>query len=101
MDRADRIYVAGHHGLVGSAILRRLQGEGYRNLVVRSRSELDLENQQAVNELYASEQPEYVVLAAAKVGGIYANSTYPAEFIRSNLVIQMNVIEAAYNTGVR
>jgi GDP-L-fucose synthase len=101
MDRADRIFVAGHHGLVGSAILRRLQGQGYENLLVRSRSELDLENQQAVNALFASERPDYVVLAAAKVGGIYANSTYPAEFIRSNLVIQMNVIEAAYQTGVR
>ena len=101
MNRADRIFVAGHQGLVGSAILRRLQGEGYENLLVRSRSELDLEDQQGVNELFASEQPDYVVLAAAKVGGIYANSTYPAEFIRSNLVIQMNVIEAAYRTGVR
>ena len=101
MDRADKIFVAGHQGLVGSAILRRLQDEGYRNLLTRSRSELDLENQQGVNELFASEQPDYVVLAAAKVGGIYANSTYPAEFIRSNLVIQMNVIEAAYNAGVR
>jgi len=78
-----------------------LRDDGYRNLLVRPRSELDLENQQAVNEFFASEQPDYVVLAAAKVGGIYANSTYPAEFIRSNLVIQMNVIEAAHRTGVR
>ncbi|MFL5618867.1 MAG: GDP-L-fucose synthase family protein [Gemmatimonadaceae bacterium] len=101
MDRADRIFVAGHQGLVGSAILRRLKDEGYQNLPVRSRSELDLENQQAVNEFFDEVQPEYVVLAAAKVGGIYANSTYPAEFIRSNLVIQMNVIEAAHRTGVR
>jgi GDP-L-fucose synthase len=101
MDRADRIFVAGHQGLVGSAILRRLQSEGYENLLVRTRGELDLEDQQGVNELFASEQPDYVVLAAARVGGIYANSTYPAEFIRSNLVIQMNVIEAAYKTGVR
>jgi len=101
VERTDRIFVAGHQGLVGSAILRRLRNDGYRNLLVRSRGELDLENQQAVNEFFASEQPDYVVLAAAKVGGIYANSTYPAEFIRSNLVIQMNVIEAAHRTGVR
>jgi GDP-L-fucose synthase len=101
MDRADRIFVAGHQGLVGSAILRRLQSEGYENLLVRTRSELDLEDQHGVNELFASEQPDYVVLAAAKVGGIYANATYPAEFIRSNLVIQMNVIEAAYRAGVK
>jgi GDP-L-fucose synthase len=78
-----------------------LQAGGYRNLLVRARSELDLENQQAVNAFFERERPEYVVLAAAKVGGIYANSTAPAEFIRSNLVIQMNVIEAAYHTGVR
>ena len=101
VDRAVRIFVAGHRGLVGSAILRRLQAGGYRNLLVRARSELDLENQQAVNAFFEQERPEYVVLAAAKVGGIYANSTAPAEFIRSNLVIQMNVIEAAYHTGVR
>ena len=101
MDRADRIFVAGHRGLVGSAILRRLQAGGYRNLLVRARSELDLENQLAVNAFFEQERPEYVVLAAAKVGGIYANSTAPAEFIRSNLVIQINVIEAAYHTGVR
>jgi GDP-L-fucose synthase len=101
VNRADRIFVAGHHGLVGSAIVRRLQDDGYRNLLLRSRSELDLENQQAVNRFFDSERPDYVVLAAAKVGGIYANSTYPAEFIRSNLVIQMNVIEAAHQTGVR
>jgi GDP-L-fucose synthase len=101
VDRADRIFVAGHRGLVGSAILRRLQAEGYRNLLVRPRSELDLENQHAVKSFFEQERPEYVVLAAAKVGGIHANQTAPAEFIRSNLVIQMNVIEAAYNTGVR
>ena len=101
MDRAERIFVAGHNGLVGSAIVRRLQSEGYEKLIVRSRSELDLENQGEVNEFFARERPEHVFLAAAKVGGIMANSTYPAEFIRSNLVIQMNVIEAARRTGVR
>jgi GDP-L-fucose synthase len=101
VDRADRIFVAGHRGLVGSAIVRRLEREGYRNLVVRSRSELDLEDQSAVNEFFDETRPEYVFLAAAKVGGIMANNTYPADFIRNNIAIQMNVIEAAHRTGVR
>jgi GDP-L-fucose synthase len=101
VDRADRIFVAGHRGLVGSAIVRRLQSDGYRNLLLRSRQELDLENQQAVNALFDEMQPQYVILAAAKVGGIMANNTYPAEFIRNNIAIQMNVIEAAHRTGVR
>jgi GDP-L-fucose synthase len=101
VERTDRIFIAGHNGLVGSAILRRLKAEDYRNLQVRSRVDLDLENQQAVNDFFDDERPQYVFLAAAKVGGIMANDTYPAEFIRSNLVIQMNVIEAARRTGVR
>jgi GDP-L-fucose synthase len=101
VDRADRIFVAGHRGLVGSAIVRRLEREGYRNLVVRSRSELDLEDQSAVNEFFDEARPDYVFLAAAKVGGIMANNTYPADFIRNNIAIQMNVIEAAHRTGVR
>ena len=101
MDRADRIFVAGHRGLVGSAIVRRLQSDGYRNLLFRSREELDLENQQAVNAFFGETEPQYVILAAAKVGGIMANNTYPAEFIRNNIAIQMNVIEAAHRTGVR
>jgi GDP-L-fucose synthase len=101
VDRTDRIFIAGHNGLVGSAILRRLKADGYQNLLVRSHAELDLENQQGVNEFFDEEQPQYVFLAAARVGGIMANSTYPAEFIRSNLVIQMNVIEAAHRSGVR
>ena len=101
MDRADRIFVAGHRGLVGSAIVRRLQSDGYRNLLLRSREELDLENQQAVNAFFDETEPQYVILAAAKVGGIMANNTYPAEFIRNNIAIQMNVIEAAHRTGVR
>ena len=101
MDRAARIFVAGHRGLVGSALVRRLQRDGYTNLVVRSRQELDLENQGAVNAFFDEERPEYVFLAAAKVGGIMANNTFPAEFIRNNIAIQMNVIEAAHRTGVR
>ena len=101
MERADRIFVAGHQGLVGSAIVRRLQRDGYTNLVVRPRKELDLESQDAVNAFFDEERPDYVFLAAAKVGGIMANSTYPADFIRNNIAIQMNVIEAAHRTGVR
>jgi len=101
VDRANRIFVAGHQGLVGSAIVRRLQSEGYRNLLLRSRSELDLENQQAVNAFFDETKPQHVILAAAKVGGIMANNTYPADFIRNNIAIQMNVIETARRTGVR
>jgi len=101
VDQADRIFVAGHHGLVGSAIVRRLQSEGYRNLLLRSRRELDLEDQQAVSDFFDETKPQYVILAAAKVGGIMANNTYPADFIRNNIAIQMNVIETARRTGVR
>ena len=101
MDRTDRIFVAGHQGLVGSALVRRLRDQGFENLLLRPRTSLDLENQQDVNAFFDDERPDYVFLAAAKVGGIMANDTYPAEFIRSNLVIQMNVIEAAHRTGVR
>jgi GDP-L-fucose synthase len=101
VDRTDRIFVAGHQGLVGSALVRRLKDQGFENLLLRPRTSLDLENQQDVNAFFDDERPDYVFLAAAKVGGIMANSTYPAEFIRSNLVIQMNVIEAAHRTGVR
>jgi GDP-L-fucose synthase len=96
MNLHSKIYVAGHRGLVGSAILRRLARAGYDNVVHRTHHELELENQSAVFELFASERPEYVFLAAARVGGIHANSTYPADFIRSNLAIQCNVIEAAH-----
>ena len=99
MNTASKIYVAGHRGLVGSAIVRRLRAAGYTNLVARTHAELDLEDQRAVFELFAHERPEYVFLAAAKVGGIHANATYPADFIRSNLAIQCNVIEAAYRFG--
>ncbi|MGE5538447.1 MAG: GDP-L-fucose synthase family protein [Gemmatimonas sp.] len=96
----SRIYVAGHRGLVGSAIVRRLQADGCRHLVMRSRAELDLTRQDAVERFFAQERPEYVFLAAAKVGGIIANDTRPADFIRDNLAIQTNVIEAARRSGV-
>lgn len=101
MDSPSRVFIAGHRGLVGSAITRRLEREGYSNLILRSRSELDLMDQPAVNQFFETERPEYVFLAAAKVGGILANSTQPADFIRSNLLIQTNVIEAAYQSGVK
>jgi len=91
----SRIYVAGHTGLAGSAIRRRLEHLGYRNLVLERRSELDLRHQAAVEQFFAAERPEYVFLAAARVGGILANSSYPADFIYDNLVVQTNVIEAA------
>src|ERR1700692_1712648 len=100
MNKSSRIYVAGHHGLVGSAICRRLQREGYSNLIVRDRSQLDLTDPPAVEAFFAAEKPEYVFLAAAKVGGILANSTYPADFLRDNLSIELNVTEAAFRCGV-
>lgn len=99
MDKAARIYVAGHRGLVGSAIVRKLKAEGYDNLLLRTHAELDLTSQAAVNDFFAAERPEYVFLAAAKVGGIHANATYPADFIRDNLQMQTNVIDAAYRSG--
>lgn len=97
----SKIYVAGHQGLVGSAIVRKLQDEGYTNVVTRSSKELDLKVQQATNEFFSQEKPEYVFLAAAKVGGIKANSDYPADFIYNNLMIEANVIHAAYLSGVK
>jgi len=97
----NTVYVAGHRGLVGSAIMRRLREKGYRRLILRTRGELDLRDQAAVRAFFERERPEFVFLAAAKVGGIYANATYPAEFIYDNLAIQTNVIEAAYRFGVR
>jgi GDP-L-fucose synthase len=101
MDRSSRIYVAGHRGLVGSAICRRLQRDGYSNLIVRDRAQLDLTDQSAVQSFFASEKPEYVFLAAAKVGGILANSTYPVDFLRDNLIIELNVMDSAYRHGVK
>lgn len=101
MERNARIFVAGHRGLVGSAIVRRLQAEGYTHVITRSRSELDLCDATAVSSFFEAEKPEYVFLAAAKVGGILANNTYPADFIRDNLLIQLNVIDSAYRNGVK
>ncbi|MCO7177092.1 GDP-L-fucose synthase family protein [Sporolactobacillus kofuensis] len=101
MEKNSKIYVAGDHGLVGSNIMSRLQEKGYTNVIGRTRQELDLTNQEAVNTFFESEKPEYVVLAAAKVGGILANDTYPADFIMKNLQIQVNVIDAAYRNGVK
>ncbi|HLK19197.1 MAG TPA: NAD-dependent epimerase/dehydratase family protein, partial [Bryobacteraceae bacterium] len=100
MDKSSRIYVAGHRGLVGSAICRRLNADGYSNLILRTRDELNLFDRAAVDAFFAREKPEYVFLAAAKVGGILANSTYPVEFLRDNLIIELNLIEAAYRNGV-
>jgi len=91
----SRIYIAGHRGLVGSAIVRSLRQQGFTNLLLRTRAELDLLNTSAVNDFFAKEKPEHVVLAAAKVGGILANNTYPADFIRDNLIIQTNIIESS------
>ena len=101
MTPSSRIYIAGHRGLVGGAILRRLQSEGASDLVLRTHAELDLIDQHAVDAFFAAEKPEFVFLAAAKVGGIHANNTYPAEFIRDNLAIQTNVIHSAWKHGVR
>lgn len=101
MDAASKIYIAGHKGMVGSALVRKLQSEGFNNLVLRTRQELDLTDQGQVASFFEAEKPEYVFLAAAKVGGILANSTYPAEFIYQNLAIQTNVIHQAYLHGVK
>lgn len=101
MKKDSKIYVAGHRGLVGSAIYRKLVSEGYTNLVSRTSKELDLRNPIEVNKFFDEEQIEYVFLAAAKVGGIVANNEYPADFIRDNLMIQTNVIDASYRTNVK
>lgn len=101
MEKNSKIYVAGHRGLVGSAIVRRLQKEGFNNLLLRLSSDLDLRNQQAVQSFFEAEKPEYVFMAAAKVGGIHANDTYPAEFLYDNLCIQNNVINQSYVTAVK
>jgi GDP-L-fucose synthase len=101
VNKDDSIFVAGHRGLVGSALLRRLQADGYSRLLLRSSGELDLRDQTAVNRFFAAERPQFVLLAAAKVGGIQANDSHPADFIRDNLLIQSNVIDAAYRNGTR
>nr|WP_184214263.1 GDP-L-fucose synthase [Granulicella aggregans] len=101
MDKGSRIYIAGHRGLVGSAIVRGLETAGYSSLLLRTRAELDLTDQGAVAEFFAAEKPEFVFLAAAKVGGILANDTYPADFIRENLVMETNVIEASRQADVK
>jgi len=101
MRQDSKIYVAGHSGLVGSALMRQLQARGYKNLVKRTHAELDLADQAAVRDFFAQEKPEYVLLAAAKVGGIHANNTYPAEFIQQNLAIQTNVIHEAWRSNVK
>ncbi len=101
MELDSKIYVAGHKGLVGSAIHRKLEEKGYRNIIGRTREELDLERQTEVESFFEQERPEYIFLAAARVGGIWANSTFPAEFIYSNIMVQVNVIHAAYRTGAK
>lgn len=101
MEKDAKIYVAGHRGMVGSAIVRRLEKEGYKNIVVRTSKELDLRNQSAVEQFFAEEKPDYVFLAAAKVGGILANNTYRAQFLYENLMIEANVIHQAYVNKVK
>ena len=96
MEQTAKIYISGHRGMVGSAIERKLRAEGYNNIISRTSSQLDLRNQQAVNAFFVLERPDYVILAAAKVGGIHANNTYRAEFIYDNLMIEANIIHAAY-----
>ena len=101
MEKSAKIYIAGHRGMVGSAIERKIRVEGYHNIIVRTSTELDLRNQQAVNAFFDLEMPDYVILAAAKVGGIHANNTYRAEFIYDNLIMEANTIHAAYSNKVK
>jgi GDP-L-fucose synthase len=101
IDRNERVYIAGHRGLVGSALWREFESAGFKHLLGRSRTELDLQNAAAVEQFYTQEKPAYVLIAAAKVGGILANSTYPAQFLYENLQIQNNLIHGAYKTGVK
>ncbi|MBU6388596.1 GDP-L-fucose synthase [Patescibacteria group bacterium] len=101
MKKTSKIYVAGHRGLVGSALVRLLKKKGYSNLVLKTHAELDLMDQKKVAAFFNKEKPEYVFLAAAKVGGILANKTYPADFIRENLIVETNVIDSAYRSGVK
>jgi len=101
MDKSDKIYIAGHRGLVGSAIVRQLESRGFTNLLMRTHKELDLTNQVQVQTFFKQEKPDYVILAAAKVGGIHANNTYPADFIYQNMMIEANVINSAYENKVK
>ena len=101
MDLSEKIYIAGHRGLVGSAIIKQLKSRGFCNLITRTHEELDLTNQSLVNDFFNQEKPQYVILAAGKVGGIYANNTYPAEFIFNNIMIEANVIHASYQSNVK
>jgi GDP-L-fucose synthase len=101
VEKQARIYVAGHRGMVGSAIVRKLQAEGYENIITRTSSELDLRDQRAVADFFDTEKPEFIFLAAAKVGGIMANNIYRADFLYDNLMIETNIIHSAYKTGVR
>ncbi|WP_205508588.1 GDP-L-fucose synthase [Longitalea arenae] len=101
MNKSDKIYIAGHRGMVGSAIVRKLQKEGFNNLLLRTSAELDLRNQLAVNDFLNQEKPDYVFIAAAKVGGILANNTYRAEFIYDNIILQSNIIHASWLNGVK
>ena len=101
MEKSSKIYIAGHRGMVGSAIVRRLEENGYTNIICRTSAELDLRNQAAVEKFFEEEKPEYVFLAAAKVGGIHANNTYPAEFIYDNLMIETNIINSSYKNSVK
>jgi len=101
MDLNDKIYIAGHRGLVGSAIVRQLESRGFTNLLIRTHKELDLTSQAQVQAFFKQENPDYVILAAAKVGGIYANNTYPADFIYQNMMIEANVINSAYENKVK
>ena len=101
MDKTSKIYVAGHTGMVGSAIVRELDKQGYENIITRSHSQLDLINQSVVENFFETEQPEYVFLSAAKVGGIVANNTYPADFLYENMLIEMNVINSAFKNNCK
>jgi len=101
MDKSDKIYIAGHRGLVGSAIVRQLESRGFTNLLTRTYKKLDLTNQAQVQSFFQQEKPDYVILAAAKVGGIHANNTYPADFIYQNMMIEANVINSAYENKVK
>lgn len=101
MEKDSKIYVAGHRGMVGSAIVRKLEQEGYHNIVTRTSKELDLRRQDAVEQFFAKEKPDYVFLAAAKVGGIMANNTYPADFMYDNMILEMNVIKSAFDNKVK